>query len=91
LGHQRHFRDVRTMSAHPPTADVLLRCRERSKRANNRHPHQFAAHRPGQRCGMPPNFKIELRLLTIAASEQMPAGVAAKWQRATVSEDCSPK
>ena len=63
-----------------------------TRRANKRHPHQFAAHRPGQRRGMPPNFEIELRLLTIAAaSDQMPAGVAAKWQRATVSENCSPK
>jgi Transposase domain (DUF772) len=32
-GHSRRFRDVRAMSAYPPTPDVLLRCRELSKRA----------------------------------------------------------
>jgi len=35
MGHQRRFRDVRAMSAYPPTPDVLRRCRERSKRARS--------------------------------------------------------
>jgi hypothetical protein len=37
LGHQRRLSDVLRMSALPLIADLSLRCRERSKRANNRH------------------------------------------------------
>jgi hypothetical protein len=36
LGHQRRLSDVLRMSALPLIADLSLRCRERSKRANNR-------------------------------------------------------
>jgi hypothetical protein len=35
VGQQRRFSGGRNMSASPPTPDVLLRCRERSKRANS--------------------------------------------------------
>jgi hypothetical protein len=37
VGHQRRFRDVRAMSAYLPTREVILRCRERSKRARSAH------------------------------------------------------
>ena len=36
MGHLRPSNDVLGMSAYPPTPDVLLRCRERSKRAKTR-------------------------------------------------------
>jgi hypothetical protein len=36
-GHQRRLSDVLRMSASPPTPDVSLRCRERSKRATSAH------------------------------------------------------